>query len=39
MDREGVAQGILILLMIYTQQRFATGSIPSMASKLKSFAI
>jgi len=32
-------QGLLILPMIYTQQRFATGSIPSMASKLKSFAI
>jgi hypothetical protein len=31
MDREGVAQSILILLMICTQPRFAIGIIRSMA--------
>ena len=35
----GMAQGLLILLMIYTQQKSVTGFIPSMASKLKSFVI
>ncbi len=29
--REAVSQGLLILLMICTQQRFAIGVIPSMA--------
>jgi hypothetical protein len=32
---EGMAQGLLILLMICTQQRFAIVVIPSMAQKLK----
>jgi hypothetical protein len=32
---EAVAQGLLILLMICTQQRFAIGVIRSMAQKLK----
>jgi hypothetical protein len=36
---EGVAQGLLILLIICTQQRFVISVIPSMAWKLKSFAI
>jgi len=35
MDSEGVPQGLLILLMICTQQRFAIGVIPSVAEKLK----
>ena len=29
-----MAQGLLVLLMICTQQKFAIGSIPCMASKL-----
>jgi hypothetical protein len=29
-----MAQGLLVLLMICTQQQFAIGSIPCMASKL-----
>ena len=32
---EAVAQGLLVLLMICTQQRFVIDSIPSTASKLK----
>jgi hypothetical protein len=28
---EGVSQRLLVLLMICTQQRFATGATPSMA--------
>jgi hypothetical protein len=39
MGRERVAQSLLILLMIYSQRRFAIGIIPSMAWKLKYFAI
>jgi hypothetical protein len=31
---EAMAQGLLVLLMICTQQKFAIGSIPCMASKL-----
>jgi hypothetical protein len=38
-SRETVPQGLLILLMIYSQRRFAIGVIPSMAWKLKYFAI
>ena len=35
MNRERVAQGLLILLIIFTPQRFALGVILSMAQKLK----
>ena len=35
MGGKGMAQGLLVLLMICTQQRFAIGSIRSTASKLK----
>jgi hypothetical protein len=31
---EAMTQGLLVLLMICTQQKFAIGSIPCMASKL-----
>jgi hypothetical protein len=34
MGSPAMAQGLLVLLMICTQQKFATGSIPCMASKL-----
>jgi hypothetical protein len=34
MGGKAVAQGLLVLLMICTQQKFAIGSIPCMASKL-----
>jgi hypothetical protein len=34
MGSPAMAQGLLVLLMICTQQKFAIGSIPCMASKL-----
>jgi hypothetical protein len=34
MCSEAMTQGLLVLLMICTQQKFAIGSIPCMASKL-----
>jgi hypothetical protein len=34
MSGKAMAQGLLVLLMICTQQKFAIGSIPCMASKL-----
>jgi hypothetical protein len=34
MGSPAMAQGLLVLLMICTRQKFAIGSIPCMASKL-----